>query len=256
MGERRSKIVELTLLGECSLAVDGRPIDSVPANFFRIVAYLILAGGKHGSVNRRRIHSLIWGERGEAKAAANLRQALVRIRNLQNQNDFEVLEVGPVSLHLKRDSDLRCDLMDFQNIAEEQKDIDPASLCDLYGGDLLEGMEVASEEMEDWVAGHRHYFHMVFSESLAKVIAADNVSRTDRSKCAARLLSIDPYHEEACQFLMRDAAEQHHLDRLHNLYTNLRNLLASELGVAPNAETQLLYHQLMHQNFRATSTRG
>ncbi|WDR02973.1 BTAD domain-containing putative transcriptional regulator [Devosia algicola] len=255
MGERAAREVELTLLGDCSLAVDGHPIESVPANFFRIVAYLALAGGRHGSVTRRRIHTIIWGERGEAKAAANLRQALVRIRNLQTQHGFELIETGPVTLHLKRQDSIRCDLLELQHIIDEQKESPPGALCDLYRGDLLAGLEGASEELEDWTAGHRHYFHMVFSEKLANAVSSESYSRADRSRCAARLLSIDPYHEDACQFLMRDAAEHHHLDQLHLLYTNLRTLLATELGIAPSAETQLLYHQLMNQNIRASSSR-
>jgi len=241
--------VVVNLLGECRLTVDGRIITGVPAHFFRIAAYLILSGVR-GIVPRQKISTLLWLNATEQQAAANLRQALARIRHVQDEHGFTFVEGNFSSLYLVHTPEVACDLGRFADDYYGRKALSLEELCEIYTGDLLGGMEEASEDFEEWLASWRGRLQMETSERLMAALEQDAdpaVAPSAQVTAAQCLLSIDPYNEHAVRFLMQEAAKHGQAGRLKHLYAEIVTVLANELGIQPSAQTQNLYRMLRQE---------
>jgi DNA-binding SARP family transcriptional activator len=232
-------------LGGCALTIDDRLVAGVSANFFRIASYITLSG-IHGTVPRRRIGALLWSDADEGKAAANLRQALARIRHVQQENGFSLIESNHSTIYIVPNHNVDCDLIELDRYLSGRRPGTEVDLCDLYGGELLADLDESGDGFEDWLASQRDQLHTEFVDRITAAISPDSaLPHAGRAICAHRLLTIDPYNEEAYRCLMREAAEHRQIARLHYLYDTVRALLAEELGVPPAPETEKLYHQLL-----------
>lgn len=232
-------------MGGCCLIIDGDLVQGVPASFFRISAYLILAD-RAGVQPRHRLSALLWSQADEGKAAANMRQALARIRHLQDEHDFRFIEANFSTLHLPPVHDVTCDLVAFAQYMSGAQPLTPVQLCAVYGGELLAGLDPGGEGYEDWLAARRDQLLNTAIAGISAGVAADSgLTPADRVLCSRRLLEIDPYNEEALWVLMREAAERRQISRLNYLYNAMRTVLAEDLGIQPSQETRTLYTQLM-----------
>lgn len=237
--------VKLKLLGGCRLVVDGDLVQGVPANFFRIAAFLILSN-EDGAQPRHRLSSLLWSESDGAKAAANMRQALARIRHLQEEHNFRFIEATFSTLYLPLDGSVDCDLIELADCLSGARSVTPVQMCSLYGGELLVDLDPGGDGLEDWLSNRRDQLASDAISAIAAGIQPDSkLSMAERATCARRLLEIDPYREEAVRILMREAAEHRHLPKLNRLYGAICEVLSEDLGVRPQEETRALYDTLL-----------
>lgn len=236
--------VRLTLLGDCRLTIDGNLVQGVPLSFFRISAYLMLSG-RIEAHPRQRLSALLWSDSPDDKAAANMRQSMARIRHLQDEQGFQLIEANFWFLHLVKSPGLQCDLLDLLDHLDGTRAEAPAQICGLYGGDLLAGLDEGSSGFEDWLATRREQLRIDVIEGMAGCLNHTGLSLAERAHCAHRLLDVDPYHEGALQVLMLEAAERRQILRLTHLYDAMRALLAEDLGIRPSRETQALYNELI-----------
>jgi DNA-binding SARP family transcriptional activator len=237
--------VYLTMLGDCRLTINGNLVDGVPANFYRIAAYLILSP-RGGILPRHRMSSMLWSDTDDNRAAANMRQTLVRIRHLQEENGFRFIEANFSTLYLSQSHDVRSDLGDFVEYLAGHRPMTPVELCTLYGGDLLMGLGEAGESYEDWLSAQRDQLHIEAIDRIAAAVGPNGaLSAADRATCARRLLDMDPYCEEALQVLMLEAASHRQVPRLTQLFETMKVVLAEDLGVQPSPQTQTLYVRLL-----------
>ncbi len=236
--------VELTLLGDCALKIDGDVLSSVPANLFRAAAYLILSPSGT-SLPRFRLSSLLWSHLDDARAAANMRQLIARIRHLQAEHELELLQADGTTLKLLAPGTFRCDLATLMDHLRGRHHLSSIELCELYQGELLSGIGEAGEGYEEWLARQRDMLHGEVSDRLSAALRSDaTLSCRERATCARRMQTLDPYSEEALQVLMREAAEHRQLARLRQLYATTCAVLAEDLGVRPSSETQAMYQKL------------
>lgn len=234
----------MNLLGGCALSVDGELVPGVAANFFRIAAYIVLSG-IHGTVPRRRISALLWSDAEDSKAGANLRQALARIRHVQQEHRFRLIETNHSTIYVVPNHDVECDLIELIDCLSGRRGT-TTDLSTIYTGELLADLDEAGVGFEEWLNVQRDKLRNDFADRMIAAIAQDSsLSHAERAICAHRLLAIDPYNEEAYRCLMREAAEHRQIARLHYLYGTIRSLLAEELGVPPAPETERLYHELL-----------
>lgn len=236
--------MRLNLLGECCLTVDGNLVQGVPMSFFRIVAYLMLSD-RAGAQPRNRLSSLLWSESPDDKAAANMRQTMARIRHLQDEHGFHLIEANFWFLHLVPVPGLTCDLLDLLDHLENRRTLTPVQLCSIYAGELLAGLDEGGDGFEEWLETKREQLRIETMDVIAAGLTAKDLSLADRALCAHRLLEIDPYHEGALQVLMLEAAERRQILRLTHLYNAMGTLLSKDLGIKPSKETQALYNELM-----------
>ena len=245
MGTQAPHHVTIKLLGTCCLLLRGGLVQGVPASFFRIAAYLALSAPEQVQP-RSRLSALLWPHADDGKAAANLRQAVARIRHLQEEHGFRLIEANASTLHLSPGPDVYCDLIELARNISGERLLTPPQLCKVYGGELLRDQDSSSEEFEDWLSSRRNELLLHALDGIAEGIRPDaHLSQADRSACARRLLELDPYQENAVCVLMEEAAERRHYSRVRELYAALSTVLANELGVEPSPETRARYQSLM-----------
>jgi DNA-binding SARP family transcriptional activator len=245
MGPQAPHHITIRLLGTCCLLSRGNLVQGVPASFFRIAAYLALSAPDQVQP-RGRLSVLFWPNADVGRAAASLRQAVARIRHLQNEHDFQLIQANVSTLHISPGPDIFCDLIALTRHISGEEILTPPQLCQVYGGELLGDQDPGSEEFEEWLFSRRNELLLRVLDGIAEGIRPDSLlSQADRSTCARRLLELDPYREDAVCVLMEEAAERRHYARVSELYHSICAVLANELGVEPSPETRARYYSLM-----------
>ena len=233
----------LSLFGPPRLLDDQDNLIPVPAKTFPLVAYLVLTN-RGEPATRASLRQFLW-EESEAKAAAtNLRKLLSRIIDRQQTAGVAIIRSRRDHVELARAS-VQIDLADFLRMIGSDSPADLATLCDLYRGDLLEGVEWGGTDPRNWLDVQRAQLRDAFIGALTKRLEAGDADAVQVRIAARRLLEVDPYNEIAHRVLMRLYAEDSEPARVRDLYRNLEQRLRDDLGVEPNAATTALYHSLM-----------
>jgi tetratricopeptide (TPR) repeat protein len=139
-------------------------------------------------------------------------------------------------------------------IAAAQNPNGVVTLCDIYRGELLEGLEWDESEPIEWLQLQRAKLREAFISAVANRLearesTADGVSvRT----AARRLIEVDPYNEAAHRALMRLFGEEGEPARVREVYLGLQQRLREDLGVEPDLATTLLYRALLPTGAQST----
>jgi DNA-binding SARP family transcriptional activator/predicted ATPase len=208
--------------------------DLISAKGQALLIYLAVTGRPH---TRTALAGLLWGDLPEVSARANLRLTLSKLRKVLDVDSLRVtrLEIGLENYWL--------DLAEFQHIAFA----DLQRLCELYRGDFLEGFDVPhAAEFELWLLGMRQQVRDLAVSALYRHVEAAIESRQieDGLQAARKLLSIEPWHEEAHRQLMFLLAVGGQRSAALTQYETCRRLLAEELDVEPAPATVELYEQV------------
>ncbi len=232
---------KLTLFGPPTLLDRrGRPVP-VPAKTFVLAAFL-LSGGAPAS--RTSIRQFLWPSADPKTAAANLRKFLLRVRERQERFGFELIncERG----HVELVPSARIDLDRFLKTSATGKPDDLLALCEIYRGDLLEGMGW-QEESNEWIEVQRTKLRDTFISAVAGQLesGSEDVGPVLQRAAARRLIEVDPYNETGHRTLMRLFAEEGEPARVHEVYRGLQQRLREDLVVEPDAATTELYRSLV-----------
>ncbi len=244
----RTNLVSVVLLGACGLKVGAKVIDRVPSSFYRIVAYLIVAG-EDAIVSRQRLRALLWSEAGDAQASANLRQELRRIETLQRRNNFYFIGRNYSSVFIADSASVACDLRDVMEVLQTGASSHPLALVHAYKGELLADIGTSSPAFEEWLSETRERLNTEVADQLRSVLtSAHSVSPQNKSACARHLIKLDPCSEEAYMYLMREAAEQGNLSRVQSLFESCMRNLRNELGVPASDSLLNLHSELVRRD--------
>lgn len=225
------RAVTIELLGRFAVLVDGVPTPEAAWPGRRSIELVqLLALAERHQLLRDQVLDALWPHLDPSAGAANLRKAAHHARQALDDPNAVVLRSGAVSL-FPPDA-VATDLERFERDAVRalaNGDVDEcAAVADQFRGELLPG-----SLYEEWTQPHR-----------ARVRAL----RLDLLRAAGRwsdVVEIEPTDEAAYQQLMIAAlADGARADAIR-WYGQLRSALAHELGVTPNAESQLLYDRCL-----------
>lgn len=104
----------------------------------------MLALSPNQTVSRRWLEAMLWPESDAARASASLRQAIAGIRR-SFSNDYDVLNSDRLDIRLDRNR-VRVDVLNAPQRAFEKM---------RSGRHLLEGIDISSDEFEDWLRQER-----------------------------------------------------------------------------------------------------
>ena len=169
-------------------------------------ALLVYLAATHRPQAREVLADLLWDERSQAQALANLRVVLTMLRK-----HFEpYLEINRQTVALQTDGQVWTDLGEFAWRLEAGRSGKVAggvadaqalqSAVELYRGDYLEGFHVRDcRGFEEWLVGQRERLHQEVVEALQELIALHIQAAAYPAGLAAvnRLLQIDPLNESA-----------------------------------------------------------
>lgn len=248
---------QIKLFGAPSVTVAGQPMTGFISNKAVAVIYFVAATGQPQA--REVLATLLWTNSTDAYAKKNLRNVLSNLRDLLG----DAVEITRETVTLSPTLMAGVDGRRFLALLKEAEQMPTASqrrallaaAVDLYQGAFLDGFQLPdAEAFDEWLRGEREHFALLAMQALHELVADSGQQGKlfEGISYATRLLKMDPLREETYRHLMlllaldgqRDAALAH--------YRACQKLLQSELGVAPDPETEQLYQRIQAGEFRKT----
>jgi TolB-like protein/Tfp pilus assembly protein PilF len=226
---------ELRLASGEALPLKGRKTQA-------LVAYLALSPGQRRS--REELVALLWGERGEEQARSSLRQALSELRKALGEAGEPLLIADRESVTLDAGT-VDVDVRAFERSVDEGTPKALERAAELYRGDFLDGFGVHDPVFEDWLRGERQRLHERACEALSGLL--DHQAAGDSETAIAtgrRLLALDPLREATHRALMRLYAGKGERALALKQYQACCDVLAAELDLSPEAETEALAEEI------------
>jgi len=229
-------MLELKLLGSPHILLDGRPVSGLSAAKSQALLFYLAVNG--WPQTRLTLAGLLWPAKREADALANLRQALYHLRNALP----DYMEINRLTVALNAALPCQVDALLFENQLAAQPEA-----VDLYTGEFLAGFYVdEAEPFDAWAVVIRERLHRLATEALHQLVteAVTQQKASAGLRYANQWLALEPWREEAHRQLMRLLAGSGQRSAALSQYQTCRDLLATELGAQPDAETVALYQQI------------
>jgi DNA-binding SARP family transcriptional activator len=209
------------LLGGFHVELDGKAVYKFESDKCRaLLAYLIVEAGRPH--RRETLSGLLWPDRPDTMARANLRQALSALRRALTVTvapkdaapDF--LFVTPTDVQFNTASDYALDVADLEEFGRQsgvRHDVAPAGarreqlLPEALCADFLAGFALPdSETFQAWVLDRQEHYHRLTLDILDEQAAYfEGTGDYGKAVAAARLqLRMEPWLEEAHRRCMRD----------------------------------------------------
>jgi len=250
----------LSLLGPLHATLDDQPVGGLAyAKVRALLAYLAVEARPHG---RDALAELLWPSQSMPAARRSLRVALTTLRHALGDH----VAVAPFLLgtretvQINTASDIMLDVTTFTDLllASRQHAHPAGALCPacatrlteavaLYRGGFLQHVVVRdSAAFDEWVTLTRERLHGDALDTLAELAAYHERRAEDdlMRRYAWRALALESWDEAAHRCLMRVLARQGQRGAALAQYERCRAVLKAELGVAPAAETTVLYEQI------------
>ncbi|MFW6063873.1 MAG: ABC transporter substrate-binding protein, partial [Chloroflexota bacterium] len=204
---------------------------------------------------------LLWDDRSQRQALANLRVVLSTLRK----------EVGPfveitrTTASIASRSELAIDVSELEAAAALMRGQDgefspdigekTSAALDAYEGDFLEGFFIADATgFEEWATRERERLHRLAVDALQRL--GDWYLKQGEYGAAiawaTRTLEVDPLVEAGRRQLMEALARSGQRADAVAQYERCRELLHEELGLEPEAETQALYAAIREGRLAST----
>lgn len=251
----------LWLLGTFEVTVADRPVTAFEYDKVRaLLAYLAVeAAHPH---RRETLAGLLWPERSERLAHRSLSQALFKLRQAIGDPTVEppFLLITPPTLQLNPASDHWLDVTAFTGLlaacqTHPHYQLETCAACmarlqqavALYRGPFLDGFSVGdSPAFEEWLVLTRERLHRLVYEAHGHLAAYFERHETVEQALhhARQQAELEPWREEVHRQLMRLLAVSGQRGAALAQYESCRHLLATELGLVPEAETLALFEQI------------
>ena len=248
MGRRGVTTPRLEFFGRAHLDDGAGSEVALPARALFLALFLFLRG-RHAEATRAQAAEFLWPN--QPGALTNLRQLLARLRTVERKTGLRLFESDTTSVRLRLDG-VSCDLVEFQELIVGLDWSRAAPLMAVYGEGLLAAPAAPEGELSAWVATQQAGFRGALVTALCDLLGrADARANTGTAQAvASRLLSIDPYQEQAYRALMRFFAATGQTGRVAETYEQCRLMLARDLGVSPAPETVDLFGRLVPAEHR------
>ena len=202
----------------------------------------LLATAADATISRDRLAAMLWGDRTDRQARANLRQMLYELKPLM-QASAPILGFDRHSAWFESACDLDTDALMRCDAAEL------AASLPGRGEIFLADLDGVSAEFDDWLAPERASAEAALKQTV-QLRMEDSLTRHDFA--AARALADawavrDPVDEDIAQLGLRADAAFGDGARIAQRMSRLQAALATELGVRPSANTVALARELSMQ---------
>ena len=257
------------LLGGFDVELDGKAIHKFESDKCRaLLAYLVVEAGRPH--RRETLAGLLWPDRPDTVARANLRQALSALRRALTAHESPAgaapkdaaagfFFVTPTDVQFNTASDTTLDVADLQAFARtgagharpRHDQVLPQALC----ADFLAGFALPdSETFQAWVLDQQEHYHRLTLDILDEQAATfEEIGDYGNAVAAARLqLRMEPWLEEAHRRCMRDLALGGRRDEALHQYDLCCRSLEAELAAEPSESTRSLYEDIRDGRLAAT----
>ncbi len=227
-------MLKITMLQTPGIALDGAPL-SLPFKRADALLYYMLV---RRSATRQELIALLWESCDEATGLKNLRNTLY---TLKKSLGGDVLISPQKSLvTLNPDWEIDCDYDRFTRGGD----------LSAYQGPLLQGFAVKHAfAFDEWMCRTRERLHEQYLARVAeRARGAQEAGESDEAIHWSKVyLQEDPYDEAMAAFLMEELCRRDRYAQAVQVYVQLKENLASELGVDPLESTTLLYYEILNR---------
>jgi len=204
-----------------------------------------------------RIFEYLWPGMNRESAKANLHSTLHTIRRVAGFNSG-ILSVRSESIRFIPEN-VEVDVDVFEKLiklAESSKDMNERekllrSAVELYKGDFL-----PEDIYEDWSTPYREYYRELYIDALRNLchILMEKEKYTEVKNLAKKLVSMDPYNEEAYYTVIMAYFSLGRLNDARRWYQKLEKTLKEDLGIYPSRTFEELLR--IQRDFRSITGRG
>lgn len=250
-------VLKIRLLGGCEFEFQGTTLRLETAKTRALLAYLAL---QRSPQSRAKLIGLFWGDMPENNARANLRHTLWNLRTqLAVTGTPPIITADSQTAAFNPQSAYLLDVEEFEKLLktenafpsqetpDRQRDDLLRVALDLYRGDFLDGLYFeGTPAIEEWIVIERERLRALAMQALQRLIS-HHLSWGEYEAGVAyarRLLTMEPWQEEAHRQLMRLLMLSNQRSAALAQYDICRRILAEELGVEPSPEIQLLYESI------------
>ncbi len=228
-------------LGAIKLVEAGSGTDMTPTSrkTRALLGYLCIVGKP---VGRERLASLLWGDRGDEQARASLRQAIYELRSLLGGDNLLKVERDTIAAG----DDVGTDIAEILAAAQSGDLEQLGQSLSEWRGDFFEELPSIDPTFDSWLQSERP---RVLDSLVAAVTEAAKAGMAKGEIDPARkVVGLLQQHDGTNEVVLRLALKLDHLAgdsaALHRRYERFRELLRSDLGAAPAAETRRLFDEL------------
>ena len=232
-------MLDIQLFGETKVTVAGTQVVEMPSR--RALWLLAILGLREGRpIERTKLAGLLWPDSSDDAALHNLRQTLAGLRRVLGPVKDCIESVSPRSLVLRKTSDIRIDVLEFDAACASESLADLEYASELYRENLLAGCE---EPFADAERSNREVAFLNGADRLAShYISIQNYAAA--IAVLRRSIAIDPFRESSYRALMVCLAESNEMLAAQILYRELRSRLNRDLNIEPSEPTKELYQSL------------
>ena len=238
--------LRLRLLGQATVHLADRLLTPADWGYAKPRELLCLVASSP-PLAREQIGLALWPELAEGQLRNALHSALRQLRRTLGDGGWIGFTDGRYALDESRPLD--CDLRDFEQALAAARAAQPAAAAlphlhraiAAYGGDFLAGSTAG-----DWVTTRRAELRRAYERALGaagRLLVADGRVR-EAIEVYRRAITHEPLDEAAHRALMECWAAAGQPARAMRHYEELRDLLRTEVGGAPAAQTTALYARL------------
>ena len=233
--------LSIGILGSLVIERDDCRLGKVPKKARALLGYLAAQGGQ--AISRERLADLLWPYQGSEQARHSLRNCLLELRKALGPSGAGhlVADFAHCRIH-----DVVVDLERFERLSRSANRGELQAAAELYRGEFLADFDLDSEPFQEWLAAERDRTLALICDILQRLTAAhDAAGECDAAiQSGRRLVALDPLSEFGQRALMRAYAHAGRRGEALHQYKSCAETLKRELGVAPDAETQALAHEL------------
>lgn len=198
-------LLTVRLLGPLAVSRQGADVPLPPSRKVRgLLAFLALAPAP---LSRSRLCDLFWDIPNDPRG--ELRWCLSKLRGLLDDAERRRVISSGDSVRLDL-SDCHVDALEVERVRREglsQATLEHLSqISELFGGELLEGLELEGSELTGWLAAHRHGYRALHVSVLRELLSRSGLDASRAFQLVERWLQVAPFdtcaHEALLQALV------------------------------------------------------
>jgi len=228
-------MLEVRVLGQFEVRLDGRAIEIASRPAQSLLAYLMLNVGT--AQRREKLSGLFWPDATEDNARSNLRHALWRIRRALEGDGRLYLLTDHLAIAFDAEADYWLDAVALER---GQTSDELSQSLSAYQGELLPGF------YDDWVGLERERLRAVFERRMQTLLEGLTGERRwpETLTWSEKWIALGGAPEPAYRALMQAHHGLGDMSSLAAVYHRCAAALQTELGVEPSEQTRTLFQHL------------
>jgi DNA-binding SARP family transcriptional activator len=254
--------LKISLFGQFQVSKNEKVVKGFASDKVRaLLAYLVTEA--HCPHRREILANLLWPDKPEKNARANLRRALSNLRTVLGDRNADppFLLISRQDIQINSGDHIWSDIgilnhiySQLEQYSENTNDVN--QILEIYHGDFLEGFHISdSMQFEEWLMMRREQFSRKVNGILTQACIYFEGQKDYKAALpyAWRLVEKEPWQEGARRQLMRLLTASGQREEAIKQFNALTELLKKELDVEPEPETIHLFSEIKSRDFTLIS---